>query len=579
MSGYTHLNEAEAQEIFDRFPDIDSAAMTEKVNDLFKPYLFFQRGRNSIELWSSCCREHGYMDKLPRTIGMIEAGIIWGKHGDKVICPYCGGMVELKNVSRLGKKKKLLEYQPLIILNAKDGDLYARCYWARKDYQENFTDPPLFMDTYAIHFSVGRCEEVHKAWMPNGKLGFVHNVLEGNYDPVHRVILEPFTEGSGWCGGIRYVPYHVFGLEEIAKSDFRYCQYEHFEYEKADHNDRRLYSDMCKYLAAYSIYPRQIEMLMKTGGKVLVNDLVIGRTKNRNIIKWAATNPFDAFDLDKAELRAFRASGCSVRMIEVYKRLRRKGMLTSFASLQGLEHELYIDQVKPFAEDCIRENIHPDKMRRYLDRFTGPRCHGGIYTLRMAWRNWKDYLTMAEQLGYDLTVETVRFPRNLDLAHNEAMTEITLQKEREAWEKDLAMIRQAKESMERRRKKYNIEHEGYIIRVAESPEEIREEGKALVHCVGGYAERHMTDKTTILFLRQCDAPDVSLYTIQMEGNRLIQIHGYKNEGVYGEGRFAPDPEKTMAWLLQPWLEWLKKGSPRREDGTARLPKHKEVKTA
>lgn len=574
---YTLLNEAEAQVIFDQFPAIDSAAMTERVNDLFKPYLFFQRGRDSIELWCSCCLEHGYMDKLPRTIGMIEAGIIWGKHGDKVICPYCGVTVELKNVSRLGKKKKLLEYQPLIILNAKDGDLYARCYWARKDYQENFTDPPLFMDTYAIHFSIGRCEEVHEAWDGIGKTCFVHNVLKGNYDPVHRVILEPFTEGSGWCGGIRYVPYYIFGLEEIAKSDFRYCQYEHFEYERADHNDRRLYSDMCKYLAAYSIYPRQIEMLMKTGGKTLVHDLVVGRTKNRNIIKWTATNPFDAFDLDKTELRAFRASGCSVRMIEVYKRLRRKGMLTSFASLQGLEHELDSDQVKPFAEDCIRENIHPDKLRRYLDRFTGPRCHGGMYTLRMAWRNWKDYLTMAEQLGYDLTVETVRFPRNLDLAHNEAMTELNLRRELETRR---ALTENAKESLERRRKKYNIEHEGYFIRIAENPEEIRDEGKELVHCVGGYAERHMSGKTTILFLRRCDTTNVPLYTIQMDGNQLIQIHGYKNEGVHtSKGRFAPDPRKTMAWLLDPWLEWLKKGSPRREDGTARLPKHKEVKTA
>lgn len=584
MSGYTKLNKAEAQEIFDQFPKIDAAAMTDKVNDLFTPYLFFHREKHSIELWSSCCREHGYMDKLPRTIGMIEAGIIWGQHDDKVICPYCGKMVTLKNVSRLGKKKKLLEYHPAIILNAKDGDLYARCYWARKDYLDGLADPPLFMDTYAMHFAIGRSEEVHQEWDYHGKLKFIHRALEGNYDPVHRIILEPFTEGAGWGCSPRYVPYYVFGLEEIAKSDFKYCQYEHFEYEKCDHENRPMHSDLCKYLAAYSIYPRQIEMLMKTGGETLVHDLVVGRTKNRNTIKWAATNPCDAFGLDKAELRAFRESGCSYRMIEVYKRLRRKDMLTSFDSLHGLEHELYTDQVKPFAEDCIKQNIHPDKMRRYLDRFTGPRCHGGMYTLRMAWQNWRDYLAMAEKLAYDLTVETVRFPRNLDLAHNEAMTELNLRRERETREAraetERALTENAKESLERRRKKYNIEHEGYFIRIAENPEEIRDEGKELVHCVGGYAERHMSGKTTILFLRRCDATNVPLYTIQMDGNQLVQIHGYKNEGIHtSKGRFAPNPRKTMAWILEPWLEWLKKGSPRREDGTARLPKFKEVKTA
>ena len=88
----------------------------------------------------------------------------------------------------------------------------------------------------------------------------------------------------------------------------------------------------------------------------------------------------------------------------------------------------------------------------------------------------------------------------------------------------------------------------------------------------------MSGQTTILFLRRIDAPDVSLYTIQMNGDTLAQIHGYKNERLES-GRSAPNPRETMRWLLDPWIEWLKKGSPRREDGTARIPKHKEAKSA
>lgn len=66
-------------------------------------------------------------------------------------------------------------------------------------------------------------------------------------------------------------------------------------------------------------------------------DLVSGRRKNRNIIKWNATNPCDAFGLDKAELRAFRESGCDILTIEYCKKLRRKKLLTSFASLHEFE--------------------------------------------------------------------------------------------------------------------------------------------------------------------------------------------------------------------------------------------------
>ena len=571
MTEYEILTVADAQKKFDEFPLIDAAALTEKVNELFTPYLFFKRKRDSIELWSSCCRKSGSMDKIPRTMGPVEAAIIFGKHGDKATCPYCGKSVTLKNVSRLGKRKNLCEFHPVIFLNAKDGDLYARCYWARKNYKDNLDAPPLFMDTHAMHFSIGMSEEYHDVWGYDGgnKLCIKHNVLEGNYDPVHRLITEPFT-GGGYYYSPRYCSYYVFGLDEIAKSDFRYCQYEQFAGDK-----RTMHSDLCKYLAAYSIYPRQIEMLMKAGGKPLVEDLVIGRRKNRNIIKWTATNPFEAFGLDKVELRAFRESGCSVRLIEYYKKLRRYKLPTSFKVLGEFDKKI---DVSTLAEICIKRSVRPEKLLHYLNRFVGPRCYGGIYSLGCAFQDWKDYIVMAETLEYDLTVETVLFPRNLDLAHQQALEEVNLKKAREEREKKKEQRKQEKESLARRQKKYNIEYDGYFIRIAESVGEIRDEGRALSHCVGGYAERHMSGATTILFLRSCDEPDKSLYTIQMDGDVLIQIHGYKNERLDG-GKTAPAPRETMRWLLDPWIKWVKRGSPRREDGTPRLPKIKEAKTA
>ena len=577
MSGcYEVLEKAEAQTIFDQFPKIDVDQVTEQVNQFFKPYLFFQRRRDgTISLWSSCCRRHGSMDMLPRTIGPVEDRIIHGKHNEKAVCPYCGQDVTLKNVSMLGKRKNLLEYQPVMILRAKEGDLYARCYWARKNYLEGLEDPPLFMDTYAMHFAIGRSEEVHETY--NGK--YARGVVEGNYDPVHRVITEPFSDG-GYFYSPRYCAYHVLGLDEINESDFRYCQFD--KYERRDPEDPHpMHYSLCKYLAAYSIYPRGIEMLMKTGGEDLVIDLVGGRKKNRDIIKWDATNPYDAFGLNKVELRAFRDSGCDFWAIGWYKKLRRKNLQTSFSTLRDLGKTLgdYIDE---YIKACIKRNILPDKLRRYLDHFTGPRCHGGIYTLGAAFRTWKDYTVMAENLNYDLTVETVLMPRNLDLAHQNAQEETHLRLEREERERRKLQTKREKESIAKRQKKYNIEYGGYLIRIAESAGEITDEGKALCHCVGGYAERHMSGKTTILFLRSCEAPDKPLYTIQMDGNHLVQIHGYKNECIYSaDGRRAPDPKKTMAWLLDPWILWLESGSRRRKDGSAiiKANMNQEVQTA
>lgn len=127
------------------------------------------------------------------------------------------------------------------------------------------------------------------------------------------------------------------------------------------------------------------------------------------------------------------------------------------------------------------------------------------------------------------------------------------------------------------REKYEYAAGGYIIRVPRSGEEITEEGRVLKHCVAGYAQPHLSGATTILFLRRERKPDTPFLTIEMWGDKLQQIHGYKNEGQYSyAGRFAADPRETFRWMLDPWLDWVKRGSKRNEDGSPKLPKHKKT---
>ena len=177
---------------------------------------------------------------------------------------------------------------------------------------------------------------------------------------------------------------------------------------------------------------------------------------------------------------------------------------------------------------------------------------------------------MAKALEWNMKEETVLLPADLYRRHDEAATELALRNARERAESLKQEREMALAAIQPRAEKYNFEMDDYIIRVAECAGDIRLEGETLEHCVGGYAERHMAGKTTILFLRRKAAPDASLYTIEMDGNILRQIHGFRNER-----NGAPDPRKTMAWMIDPWLSWLKKGSPRNEDGSPKLPKKKE----
>lgn len=66
-----------------------------------------------------------------------------------------------------------------------------------------------------------------------------------------------------------------------------------------------------------------------------------------------------------------------------------------------------------------------------------------------------------------------------------------------------------------------------------------------------------------------------LCTIEVSGDRLVQIHGYNNE----RQKDAIKPALRFAEIYEPWVRWLKAGQPRNKNGTPRVPKTKERKSA
>lgn len=555
MSDYEAIR-TEAPPALEDFPGIeDTGAVIRQVNRLFDPYVFFERHKDSIELWCSCCLRHGEIDIPPRTVTTVEYELLYNKHNMHVTCPYCGARATYKNARRLGKKTRLPQYLPVVLLAEKDGDLYARAYWTRKTYA-TLDGAPEFYLVEGYHFTPGMATMYAQSYS-----GFTPHSVSGSYDPVHRVVTEPFTEGSYYY--FRYRPYVVLGLDAIGKSAFRYCGYESFE-RGIDAvwglETVRTRYDMMKFLAAASIYPRQIEMLLKINCGELVYDLVCGRRKNRDIFDWSRDNYLDAFGLSKTEMRAWRESGAELEAIAWYRRLRRAGLTESFETLKYLDEMCpYTFQMKDFVRLCCRAGVKPARLAGYLSQGQKTIPENEIQT-------YKDYLDMAKALGWDMKNDTVRLPKDLHRRHDEAVIEINIKLANEG-------IKLADGSLIKRRAKYNFEMGDYLIRCAVSADEIIREGKTLQHCVGGYAQRHMSGALAICFLRRKDAPHKSLYTIEMQGNRLMQIHGFQND------RNAANPRTTMAWMIKPWLDWIAKGSKRDKDGKPRLPKKKEAKTA
>ena len=75
------------------------------------------------------------------------------------------------------------------------------------------------------------------------------------------------------------------------------------------------------------------------------------------------------------------------------------------------------------------------------------------------------------------------------------------------------------------------EGSGYLIRLPRSADELDAEGRALHHCVGGFAARHARAQTTIWLMRKADAPDEPCITVEVAGRQVRQAHGLCNRNL------------------------------------------------
>ena len=148
-----------------------------------------------------------------------------------------------------------------------------------------------------------------------------------------------------------------------------------------------------------------------------------------------------------------------------------------------------------------------------------------------------DYWRMVEPADR-LRNTNVRYPQNLEHAHNEL---IRLKK----WKEDQELIEKFAKRYEEL-SVYSYSNDKLMIRPCHDESELIAEGKILEHCVASYAKDHASGKTSIFFVRHTDAPDEPFYTLEWRNNKIIQDHGYKN-------RLQTDEIKRFE---KEWLEYV-----------------------
>lgn len=560
MAGYYHQIDEE-EKILDTFPGLTKDDL--HAVDLFHPaYLLYEDRhhgtRKEREAWLTCCHRQMVVESVGRTETPEQRAVLNASHNDTFRCPYCGRVCDVKNRLRIKNWNRYEMYEPVLFIHAsEDGQtVWAQGYWTTTDLTADPTGRPLFGVTRVYRFTPGNMEMWEEDHFGAKR---VHRVP--GYWPK-----EPFRK-MGYCS------YHVVGIARLASSFLRYTMYDQPMTEHERINKRRgEREDLIRYLAAAARYPRQIEMLRKAGISGPVIDLVYSQKKNAKIMKWSETDPRKAFGLTGQEMKQFMETGKCLQTLEVFQRMKKVGTPVSIQEAADFGENMWKSTLRDIVKWSKEYQIPELKFMRYLARQRSQ--------IKMALEMWEGYITLAAHNNYPLHRENVLLPKNLAEEHEKLVAQDRTARAKEDAEKRKRQAKAEREGYEpilqELKKKYEADLGKYLIRVPVNSEEIRLEGIFLKHCVGGYAPRHMEGKTVILFMRKKKKPEEPWITIEMEGARIKQIHGYRNEGVYSStGRIAPDPREVYRDVLDPWLLWISRGSRRDKDGRPLIPKMKK----
>lgn len=140
-----------------------------------------------------------------------------------------------------------------------------------------------------------------------------------------------------------------------------------------------------------------------------------------------------------------------------------------------------------------------------------------------------DYLNMSKELGDDMNSTFILFPKNYHQAHDEATRRWNEKKNAIAIEKAKARNKEYNKMKDEYNKLFTFEENNLKIVVPDGCDDICREGQNLHHCVGTYIDRVCKGLSVILFVRDMKDLTKSFYTLELQGNEMIQCRGQNNK--------------------------------------------------
>lgn len=538
-------------------------------NDLFPSYIF--RRRKTHEVWTTCCHRHEVLDKNHSIfeadhtpVPKPEPCCRWAAYAPRTkpnpkpeACPFCGEISPVKELGKTGRRDNLAAYRRFVCFRWDGEALWAVGYTAKKYYGTEWalTADPVCTMQVIYKYTHGKVERAVKYGWCDEWAGYTE-LFTPMLDPSFK-LAEPFNICGEYGAG-----YDVIGLSEVGKSHLKYCQTETYH----KHGP-----ELMRFLAVATAYPKQVEMLIKCGMVEVVKDFVFRKKRNAACFDWCEPNLLKSFELNKAEWKQFLDGGKDMEVLGIYKRMRRNGLAT-LPELYELKATLGSEWFRRLTSKMTRHKLTMTRMMNYLEkqqkREQGRKKKPKVIARYVEF--WCDYIDAAKYIGYNLKNDVFLLPKDLTKSHDETTkAQTALQNARraeEAGKKERARLKSLAS-------RYTYTDGRWLIRPPLNADEIVAEGKALKHCVGGYADRHINGTTTILFLRDRQQPGKPLVTIEFRNGGIVQIHGWDDERTPCKANPKKiSPRELYKDFLDGWLAWVAGGSKRDKTGQPMLPK-------
>ena len=410
------------------------------------------------------------------------------KKGNSITCKNCKNRFEVIYQHNIIKDSR--EYITFFEKN-KRGEVIVRIFFYDKQYEKKYG------------YFIERFMEVERINV-NREIAMKNNsyTVMGGYSIYHG------PTQKGWVRD-RTGFYKIYPLNNVINSPSQVKRYlqndEKLKYSCVD-VAVKLHIDIYNYLKLYNDYPK-IEMFMKIGCTKLIEQICSGTYYNYPHYILAK--------IAKKEINMIRKYNLSYKELETYINTRIEDYeLLKKAVAVNYKNSKYVKNER--------------KLIEYL------------YKYNYSNRDWYDYMSWADNLGYEINKKEIIYPENPQKAHDE-MLKIKTKYEENIYSKK---IKEYSEEL----KKYSFKNNELIIRPAENQEELIYESKKLEHCVRSYAQKMAEKKTAIMFIRRKNEIEDPFVTLELKDNTVVQCRGYKNNIT------EPLDEKVKVFVN----EWCKK---------------------